>query len=161
MRTSPAPDGLLYIAERRRRKGNKDPKMDHLVCFLPGSVSLLQPLFFSLSPSVTCLQSLFFSLSPSVSRLQSLFFSLSSFSLSSSVSLLQHKLNVQSGVSYTEMQHNMLAMMLALMKPGSATFLDTCRGHCHTLQSAVLSSSNILASATTGWGAPRDACTAA
>ena len=35
-RTSPAPDGLLYIAERKRRKGAKEPKMDHLVCFLPG-----------------------------------------------------------------------------------------------------------------------------
>ena len=35
-RTSPAPGGLLYIAERRRHKGPQDPKMDHLVCFLPG-----------------------------------------------------------------------------------------------------------------------------
>lgn len=36
MRTSPGADGLLYIAERRRRKGAVEPKMDHLVCFLPG-----------------------------------------------------------------------------------------------------------------------------
>ena len=36
MRTSPAAEGLTYIAERRRHKGNPEPKMDHLVCFLPG-----------------------------------------------------------------------------------------------------------------------------
>jgi len=35
-RTSPGPEGLTYIAERRRRKGPLEPKMDHLVCFLPG-----------------------------------------------------------------------------------------------------------------------------
>ena len=35
-RTSPAPDGLVYIAEKRHRKGALEPKMDHLVCFLPG-----------------------------------------------------------------------------------------------------------------------------
>ena len=37
MRTSPAANGLTYIAERRRHKGHPDPKMDHLVCFLPGA----------------------------------------------------------------------------------------------------------------------------
>ncbi|DBA98648.1 hypothetical protein WJX77_007859 [Trebouxia sp. C0004] len=39
-RTSPGPEGLTYIAERRRRKGPLEPKMDHLVCFLPGLLAL-------------------------------------------------------------------------------------------------------------------------
>ncbi|KAL0032746.1 hypothetical protein WJX79_007172 [Trebouxia sp. C0005] len=38
--TSPGPEGLTYIAERRRRKGPLEPKMDHLVCFLPGLLAL-------------------------------------------------------------------------------------------------------------------------
>ena len=36
LRTSPAPEGLLYVAEKGRNQPNQDPKMDHLVCFLPG-----------------------------------------------------------------------------------------------------------------------------
>ena len=36
LRTSPAPEGLFYIAEKRRNQPIQDPKMDHLVCFLPG-----------------------------------------------------------------------------------------------------------------------------
>lgn len=36
LRTSPAPEGLLYVAEKRRNQAIQDPKMDHLVCFLPG-----------------------------------------------------------------------------------------------------------------------------
>ena len=39
-RTSPGAEGLSYIAERRRRKGPLEPKMDHLVCFLPGAAAL-------------------------------------------------------------------------------------------------------------------------
>ena len=36
LRTSPAPEGLLYVAEKKRNQPIQDPKMDHLVCFLPG-----------------------------------------------------------------------------------------------------------------------------
>ncbi|KAL3131586.1 hypothetical protein ABBQ38_007885 [Trebouxia sp. C0009 RCD-2024] len=40
VRTSPAPEGLLYVAEKQRRRPKQDPKMDHLVCFLPGVFAL-------------------------------------------------------------------------------------------------------------------------
>ena len=36
LRTSPAPEGLLYVAEKKCNQPVQDPKMDHLVCFLPG-----------------------------------------------------------------------------------------------------------------------------
>ena len=39
LRTSPTPEGLLYVAEKGRNQPNRDPKMDHLVCFLPGKDS--------------------------------------------------------------------------------------------------------------------------
>ena len=44
VRNSRAPDGLLYVAEKRRNSAIKDPKMDHLVCFLPGESYLLEHL---------------------------------------------------------------------------------------------------------------------
>ena len=42
LRTSPAPAGLLYVAEKRRNQPIQDPKMDHLVCFLPGKDSAVR-----------------------------------------------------------------------------------------------------------------------
>ena len=38
VRTSRTPDGLLYVAEKRRGSAAQEPKMDHLVCFLPGEI---------------------------------------------------------------------------------------------------------------------------
>lgn len=40
VRTSRTPDGLLYVAEKRRGSAAQEPKMDHLVCFLPGVLAL-------------------------------------------------------------------------------------------------------------------------
>lgn len=40
MRAESVPNKLVYVAEFLRGPGQKRPKMDHLVCFLPGTIAL-------------------------------------------------------------------------------------------------------------------------